>query len=212
MYSLLLFLSILTPSAATFGGCCGMSLPPPCPPPPPPQMCLPQPPPCPPPPMCPPQFCPPPPMCPPPPPPPPPPMCPPPLPPPPSPCMSYAPQPVFQQYTQPPANDCCCRCGSPCAFRARRAKTLGSKLFDLSHDEEDLDPTCSSKKLRQVLIDNMTTDPSSTKRAVQKAAEEKLFGKFNVICAAGDFSYVAYTDTYCQHSNGDVTCYVFRPM
>ncbi|CAJ0568573.1 unnamed protein product, partial [Mesorhabditis spiculigera] len=118
------------------------------------------------------------------------------------------------QYVAPPANDCCCRCGTPCAFKARRARTMGSKLFELgSHDEEEeLDPTCSSKKLKQVLSEFMTNDPSESKRAVQREAEARLFGKFNVICAAGDFSYVAYTDTYCQASTGDVTCYVFRPM
>lgn len=57
----------------------------------------------------------------------------------------------------------------------------------------------------------MTSDPSISKRAIQKAAEEKLFSKVNVICAKGDFSYVAYTETYCQHANDHITCYVFKP-
>ncbi|CCD63348.1 Ground-like domain-containing protein [Caenorhabditis elegans] len=201
--------SIIPIASSTFGGCCSMG-PPPCPPPPPP-MCAPPPLPCPPPPICPPQFCPPPPMCPPPPPPPPPPMCPPPPPPMPSysPCQSYAPAPVFNQYAMQPANDCCCRCGSPCRFMARH-RTHGSKLFTTEDPEED--PTCNSKKLRRVMERNMNGDPSISKRAIQKAVEEKMFGKFNVICARGDFSYVAYTETYCQVANDDVTCYAFRPM
>ncbi|VDM85672.1 unnamed protein product [Strongylus vulgaris] len=62
------------------------------------------------------------------------------------------------------------------------------------------------------LFQNMTTDPTISKRAIQKAAEEKLLGKFNVICAKGDFSYIAYTETFCQASNEDVTCYAFKPM
>ncbi|EPB75492.1 ground-like domain protein [Ancylostoma ceylanicum] len=59
---------------------------------------------------------------------------------------------------------------------------------------------------------NMTSDPTISKRAIQKAAEEKLLGKFNVICAKGDFTYIAYTETYCQASNEDVTCYAFKPI
>lgn len=75
-----------------------------------------------------------------------------------------------------------------------------------------MEATCNSKKLRAVIEDNLTSDPTISKRAIQKAAEEKLFGKFNVICAKGDFTYIAYTDTYCQASNDDVTCYAFKPM
>uniref|UniRef100_A0A0K0DNN4 Ground-like domain-containing protein n=1 Tax=Angiostrongylus cantonensis TaxID=6313 RepID=A0A0K0DNN4_ANGCA len=176
------------------GGCCSVALPPPpCPqlacvaPPPPPPL------PCPPPPVCPPQFCPPPPICPPPPPPPPPPLCPP--PPPPvyqPPCQTYVPAPVFQ-YVAPPAVDCCCQCAVPCRYRNRRHRT-------------HVKTTKSSTR------HNMTTDPTISKRAIQKAAEEKLFGKFNVICAKGDFTYIAYTDTFCQASNEDMSCYAFKPL
>ncbi|CAJ0603667.1 unnamed protein product [Cylicocyclus nassatus] len=216
MLYLLAVFAIIPAAKATFGGCC-QALPPPCPPPP---VCAPPPPPlpCPPPPVCPPQFCPPPPICPPPPPPPPPPLCPPPPPPPPpmyQPCQSYAPAPVFQQYVAPPpAVDCCCRCAVPCRFaRARyRHKTHGSKIFAAESLEEEEEATCNNKKLKVIIEDNMTTDPTISKRAIQKAAEEKLFGKFNVICAKGDFSYIAYTETFCQASNEDVTCYAFKPM
>ncbi len=57
----------------------------------------------------------------------------------------------------------------------------------------------------------MTEDATTSKRSIQRAAEEKLFKKFNVICSESDFSYIAYTDTFCQHSNDDITCYAFSP-
>lgn len=62
------------------------------------------------------------------------------------------------------------------------------------------------------VIQNLTKDATIAKRSIQKAIEEKFSAKFNVICANGDFSYVAYTETYCQTSNDDVTCYAFKPL
>ncbi|PIO63060.1 ground-like domain protein [Teladorsagia circumcincta] len=85
-------------------------------------------------------------------------------------------------------------------------------IFAADSLEEEMEATCNNKKLRVIIEDNMTTDPTISKRAIQKAAEEKLRGKFNVICAKGDFTYIAYTDTFCQASNEDVTCYAFKPM
>jgi hypothetical protein len=97
-----------------------------------------------------------------------------------------APQPT---YTQAPSNDCCCQCGGPqCKFK--RARTHGSRIFSaLSAVEED--PTCNSEKLRAVIEENITSDPTISKRAIQAAAEEKLFAKINVICGREDFSYVS---------------------
>ncbi|PIO71012.1 ground-like domain protein [Teladorsagia circumcincta] len=86
------------------------------------------------------------------------------------------------------------------------------QIFAADSVEEEMEATCNNKKLRVIIEDNMTTDPTISKRAIQKAAEEKLRGKFNVICAKGDFTYIAYTDTFCQASNEDVTCYAFKPM
>ncbi|PAV78920.1 hypothetical protein WR25_21926 isoform A [Diploscapter pachys] len=126
-----------------------------------------------------------------------------------SPCMSYAQAPVFQQYVAPPANDCCCRCGSPCRFMAR-AKTPGSKIFAAESLQLEEDPTCNSKKLKRVLEENMTSDPTESKRAISKAAEEKLFSKFGVICSKEDFSYLVYSEKFCQMSNEQITCYAFQ--
>uniref|UniRef100_A0AC35TLP0 Ground-like domain-containing protein n=1 Tax=Rhabditophanes sp. KR3021 TaxID=114890 RepID=A0AC35TLP0_9BILA len=154
---------------------------------------------------------------------PPPPMCPPPPPPMPMPMpscgSSYAPAPIIlptyqpTSYIAPPQNDCCCSCGMPCRYRVR-AKTHGSKIFtsDDVEAEENPDPTCNNEKLRGIIEENIAKDPTISKRAIQKAAEQKLFAKYNVICAKGDFTYVAYTDQYCQASVGEITCYAFRPV
>ncbi|KAI6175882.1 Ground-like domain-containing protein [Aphelenchoides bicaudatus] len=198
-------------------GACGCGLPPPmpiCPPAlptlPPIQMCPPAP-------ICPPPILPPPcPACPLPLPPPPcpaplpcPPItfCPPPtLPPPPSPCGYAQPAPQLPQpmptYSQAPSNDCC----------KGRARTHGSRIFSALSVNVDEDPTCNSEKLRAVIEENITSDPTISKRAIQQAAEERLFAKINVICGREDFSYVMYTDTYCQATSGDITCYAFRPL
>lgn len=59
--------------------------------------------------------------------------------------------------------------------------------------------------------DNMSGNSGDSKRAIQKAAEKRLFGKFDVICGTGEFSYVVNTDFFCQQRVGDMTCYAFRP-
>lgn len=109
-----------------------------------------------------------------------------------------------------------------------RARTHGAKIFAATSLEVEEDPQCNSEKLRSLIEDvnfqtkcirylfhflqNITGDPSISKRAIQKAAEEKMDGHINVICAKSDFSYVAYTETYCQASVDGVTCYAFKPL
>ncbi|CAD6185404.1 unnamed protein product [Caenorhabditis auriculariae] len=204
-----------------FGRPCGG-----CPPP----MCQPRPscgappiPMCPPPAPCPPQFCPPPPICP---PPPPPPM---PLPLPPTPHLDlrvlYQPamyQPVYQPMPVPvpssggcgggavvpvpriPAqNDCCCGCSSPCKYKSVRRAAFAAKTVD---------PSCNNSELRNIILDNISDDASESKRAIQKAAEETLGTEVNVVCGRGEFSYIAHTESFCQTSKEDVTCYAFKPL
>lgn len=91
-------------------------------------------------------------------------------------------------------------------------RSHGARIFSAMAAEVDEDPTCNNEKLRKVIQENIKDDPTTSKRDIQTAAEEKLFAKINVICARSDFSYVAYTDTYCQASSGDITCYAFRPL
>jgi len=91
-------------------------------------------------------------------------------------------------------------------------RSHGARIFSAMAVEMSEDPTCNSEKLKTIIEENISSsDPTASKRAIQTAAEEKLFSKINVICAKGDFSYVAYTDSYCQASSGEVTCYAFRP-
>uniref|UniRef100_A0A914XQ43 Ground-like domain-containing protein n=1 Tax=Plectus sambesii TaxID=2011161 RepID=A0A914XQ43_9BILA len=105
----------------------------------------------------------------------------------------------------PSQNDCCCHCSDPCRFRRRRI-ALGAKT------EGGTNPMCNSEKLRKIMLDNMSSSTSISKRAVQKAAQEKLLGRFDVICARGDFSYVVNTNFFCQETLNDVTCYAFRQL
>ncbi|GMT08241.1 hypothetical protein PENTCL1PPCAC_30415, partial [Pristionchus entomophagus] len=53
---------------------------------------------------------------------------------------------------------------------------------------------------------------SISKRQIQTAAEEQLGGRYNVICARGDFSYITNTEVFCQQTVGDVTCYAFKQL
>ncbi|CAI2357255.1 unnamed protein product [Caenorhabditis sp. 36 PRJEB53466] len=190
---------------------------------------------CPPPPPCPAQFCPPPPICP---PPPPPPMpCPPPPPPmprPSCPCMGMQRPMFYPQYTPqyyqpmpfqvaqpmpaaggcgggavipsvriPAQNDCCCGCSSPCKYKSVRRAAFAAKTID---------PSCNSSELKNIILENISEDASESKRNIQKIAEETLGHDVNVICGTGEFSYIAHTDTFCQTSKDDVTCYAFKPL
>ncbi|VDK55139.1 unnamed protein product [Gongylonema pulchrum] len=56
----------------------------------------------------------------------------------------------------------------------------------------------------------MKKDPARTKRAIQRAAESKLLGKYNVICSKGDFNYITHTTEYCEASSRHNTCYAFK--
>ncbi|CAG9536319.1 unnamed protein product [Cercopithifilaria johnstoni] len=205
--------------------------PPPCPPPPicpqppPPVICPPLPPPCPPPVICPPPpppiICPPLPPC------PPPPICPrpiicpptlPPLPPPtPPPYQTPHPIPIYPvpapraTYTTPAINDCCCTCVIPCTPSQMRVH--GAKIFSTSLvTDVEYDSKCNNPVLKSIMEENIMDDITISKRDIQRVAEEKLFKKFNVICSENDFAYIAYTDTFCQHSKNDISCYAFSPL
>lgn len=56
----------------------------------------------------------------------------------------------------------------------------------------------------------MGADTAEAKRNIMKAAEKEFNAKFNVICSKADFSYVAHTNTFCQLTNTEITCYAFR--
>ncbi|CAI5456291.1 unnamed protein product [Caenorhabditis angaria] len=103
----------------------------------------------------------------------------------------------------PAQNDCCCGCSSPCKYKSVRRAAFASKTVD---------PSCNSIELKNLILDNISSDASQSKRDIQKAAEEQLGHDVNVICGTGEFSYIAHTDTFCQTSKDDVTCYAFKPL
>lgn len=79
-----------------------------------------------------------------------------------------------------------------------------------------LSPTkaCPYKRFDQIrpLLQNMDDNLNSSKRLIQLAAEAQFGGRFDVICANGDFSYVTNTELFCQESKGDVSCYTYRQL
>ncbi|XGW06841.1 hypothetical protein V3C99_016844 [Haemonchus contortus] len=74
------------------------------------------------------------------------------------------------------------------------------------------DPLCNSEDLRKLMLANIDENLNSSKRLIQLAAEAQFGGRFDVICANGDFSYVTNTELFCQETKGDVSCYTYRQL
>ena len=62
------------------------------------------------------------------------------------------------------------------------------------------------------MLTNMDDNLNSSKRLIQLAAEAQFGGRFDVICANGDFSYVTNTELFCQETKADVSCYTYRQL
>ncbi|KHN82938.1 hypothetical protein Tcan_14219 [Toxocara canis] len=96
-----------------------------------------------------------------------------------------------------------------------RARKLRSVIEQLSvpiikaNETTVDDPLCNSAELRRIMETTMSSDTTESKMAVQKAAENHFHKTFNVLCAKGDFAYFAYTETFCQITKADTTCYAF---
>uniref|UniRef100_A0A8R1TX15 Ground-like domain-containing protein n=1 Tax=Onchocerca volvulus TaxID=6282 RepID=A0A8R1TX15_ONCVO len=124
--------------------------------------------------------------------------------------------PVTQTYVAPVINDCCCTCFTTCVYSQSlysQPRIYGAKIFLPSFNyKREYDSRCNDPVLKSIMEKNMSDDPTDAKRAIQRAAEKHLGKKFNVICSKSDFSYIAYTDTFCQHSNNYITCYAFNPL
>ncbi|GMT10540.1 hypothetical protein PFISCL1PPCAC_1837, partial [Pristionchus fissidentatus] len=86
------------------------------------------------------------------------------------------------------------------------------KPVDVSTLKLTDDPLCNSEDLRALMLENIDDNLNSSKRLIQLAAEAQYGGRFDVICANGDFSYVTNTELFCQESKGDVSCYTYRQM
>ncbi|KAK6757788.1 hypothetical protein RB195_015544 [Necator americanus] len=86
------------------------------------------------------------------------------------------------------------------------------KVVDISNLKLTDDPLCNSEDLRKLMLDNIDDNLNSSKRLIQLAAEAQFGGRFDVICANGDFSYVTNTELFCQETKGDISCYTYRQL
>ncbi|PAV75950.1 hypothetical protein WR25_13188 [Diploscapter pachys] len=68
---------------------------------------------------------------------------------------------------------------------------------------------CNDERLRKIIEQFADEDPTTSKRAIQKAAQDQIGGLFDVICSNHDFSYLANTQMYCEGGNDYVTCFAF---
>ncbi|KAL6744443.1 hypothetical protein Aduo_017377 [Ancylostoma duodenale] len=92
------------------------------------------------------------------------------------------------------------------------ADIVEEKMVDVADLKLTDDPLCNSEDLRKLMLDNMDSNLNSSKRLIQLAAEAQFGGRFDVICANGDFSYVTNTELFCQETKGDVSCYTYRQL
>ncbi|CAJ0581941.1 unnamed protein product, partial [Mesorhabditis spiculigera] len=83
---------------------------------------------------------------------------------------------------------------------------------DISDIKLSDDPMCNAEELRSIMLEHMSESLNSSKRLVQVAAEERFGGRFDVICAHGDFSYVTNTELFCQETKNSVSCYTYRQL
>ncbi|VDM81828.1 unnamed protein product [Strongylus vulgaris] len=86
------------------------------------------------------------------------------------------------------------------------------KVVDITNLKLTDDPLCNSEDLRKLMLDNIDDNLNSSKRLIQLAAEAQFGGRFDVICANGDFSYVTNTELFCQETKGDISCYTYRQL
>ncbi|XGW15307.1 hypothetical protein V3C99_001076 [Haemonchus contortus] len=152
-------------------------------------------------------------------------------------CNTCAPQPVCPPLpTCPPVQSCpaptpvCC---DTCACNKKERKKRAIKerkegvyvvdyekiptertraKRDVTDEVVKVDANCNSEDLRVIIIENIDRVTSVSKRRIQAECERILDGRYNVICARGDFSYITNTEEFCQQTVGDITCYVFKQL
>ncbi|CAG9540697.1 unnamed protein product [Cercopithifilaria johnstoni] len=107
-----------------------------------------------------------------------------------------------------PSHDCCTRCNSVnCTPRNNNVMILGARIFE---NRRNSGTKCKNKQLKKLMMANIKKNPTRSKRAIQRAAEQKFVAQFNVVCSKGDFSYVTHATDYCEVSNLGTVCYAFR--
>uniref|UniRef100_A0A1I7XSJ2 Ground-like domain-containing protein n=1 Tax=Heterorhabditis bacteriophora TaxID=37862 RepID=A0A1I7XSJ2_HETBA len=80
----------------------------------------------------------------------------------------------------------------------------------LSGNLDNYSPLLKLAHLDNCISQNMTGTAKEAKMAIIDAAERDMGGRFTVICANGQFSYLTTTNTYCLHTQNNLTCYAFR--
>ncbi|WKX98662.1 hypothetical protein Q1695_013952 [Nippostrongylus brasiliensis] len=83
---------------------------------------------------------------------------------------------------------------------------------DINDEVIKVDARCNNDVLRTIIVENIDRVTAVSKRRIQAECERRLEGRYNVICARGDFSYITSTEEFCQQTVGDVTCYVFKQL
>ncbi|CEF63004.1 Ground-like domain-containing protein [Strongyloides ratti] len=97
-------------------------------------------------------------------------------------------------------------------------ETLESEIPPVPIDQIVLinDEDCNVAELREIMKRSIVGDINVSKRKIQIEAEKKFGGRFDVICATHDFSYLSNTELYCQVSskinNMIFSCYSYRQL
>ncbi|CAG9531170.1 unnamed protein product [Cercopithifilaria johnstoni] len=79
-----------------------------------------------------------------------------------------------------------------------------------NRSETRVNTKCNSEELRKLMLENISDNSSSSKRAINDQAEAKFGGTIDVICSKGHFSYVYSSNLYCEVMKGSMTCIAFR--
>uniref|UniRef100_A0A0N5ARA9 Ground-like domain-containing protein n=1 Tax=Syphacia muris TaxID=451379 RepID=A0A0N5ARA9_9BILA len=92
----------------------------------------------------------------------------------------------------------------------RQDDTKAASDADGSEDAEM--NKCNSPALRNLMLENMDTSTSLSKRRINKKAEELFGGNVDVICSRGHFSYIYSSNLYCETTKEGVTCVAYRQV
>uniref|UniRef100_A0A8R1TXY8 Ground-like domain-containing protein n=1 Tax=Onchocerca volvulus TaxID=6282 RepID=A0A8R1TXY8_ONCVO len=97
-----------------------------------------------------------------------------------------------------------------------QGKTKGESMIHLSVPTKSRphlsrnDTKCNNAVMRNVIIQNIHSNPATAKRLTQLAVRDKFSGFIDAICSTQPFSYVINSDLYCEVQKFNVTCLVFR--
>uniref|UniRef100_A0A914X3T0 Ground-like domain-containing protein n=1 Tax=Plectus sambesii TaxID=2011161 RepID=A0A914X3T0_9BILA len=107
--------------------------------------------------------------------------------------------------------------GGGCGCRTRRRQkttrvTRDAEIHEITQisDSTEDDVLCNSDDLRQIILNNLTQDPETSKVQIHEVANRKLGGHYAVVCTKENFSYIADSKVYCLDSNSAVSCYAFQ--